>query len=133
MLLQMAECLSFLWLSSIPFVVVLCSVLSDSLWPHGLQLNRPPLSMGFSRQEYWSGWPFPTPERSSRPRDWTCISCHLAGGFFTPEPSGKPSIPWCTHISHFYPFISRWALRLLPYPGYYKQSYEHGDACFSSN
>ena len=21
-----------------------------------------PLSMGFSRQEYWSGWPFPSPE-----------------------------------------------------------------------
>ena len=20
-----------------------------------------PLSMGFSRQEYWSGWPFPSP------------------------------------------------------------------------
>ena len=22
---------------------------------------RAPLSMGFSRQEYWSGWPFPSP------------------------------------------------------------------------
>ena len=21
-----------------------------------------PLSMGFSRQEYWSGWPFPSPK-----------------------------------------------------------------------
>ena len=34
-----------------------------------------PLSMGFSRQEYWSGLPFPPPEESSRPKDLTCISC----------------------------------------------------------
>ena len=33
-------------------------VMSDSLWPHGPQ---PPLSMEFSRQEYWSGLPFPSP------------------------------------------------------------------------
>ena len=26
-----------------------------------------PLSMGFSRQEYWSGWPFPSPEDLSDP------------------------------------------------------------------
>ena len=24
--------------------------------------HRAPLSMGFSRQEYWSGFPFPSPE-----------------------------------------------------------------------
>ena len=28
-----------------------------------------PLSMGFSRQEYWSGLPYPPPRGSSRPRD----------------------------------------------------------------
>ena len=33
-----------------------CLVVSDSLWPHG---HQAPLSMGFSRQEYWSGLPFP--------------------------------------------------------------------------
>ena len=33
-----------------------CSVVSDSLWPHGLQPTR--LSMGFSRQSHRSGWPF---------------------------------------------------------------------------
>ena len=31
---------------------------SDSLRPHG---HQAPLSMGFSRQEYWSGLPFPSP------------------------------------------------------------------------
>ena len=37
-----------------------CSVLSNSLWPHG---PYPPgsLSMRFSRQECWSGFSFPSP------------------------------------------------------------------------
>ena len=35
-----------------------CSVVSDSLRPHGHQAL---LSMGFSRQEHWSGLPFPSP------------------------------------------------------------------------
>ena len=34
--------------------------LSDSLRPHGLACQAP-LSMGFSKQEYWSGLPFPSP------------------------------------------------------------------------
>ena len=29
---------------------------------------------GFSRQEYWSGLPFPSPGESSRLRDWTHVS-----------------------------------------------------------
>ena len=33
-----------------------------------------PLSMGFSRQEYWSGLPCPPPGESSRSRDWTWVS-----------------------------------------------------------
>ena len=36
------------------------SVVSDSLRPHGLA-RQAPLSMGFSRQEDWSGLPFPYP------------------------------------------------------------------------
>ena len=40
-------------------VCVSHSVVSDSLRPHGLQPT--PLSMEFSRQEYWSGLPFPSP------------------------------------------------------------------------
>ena len=34
-----------------------------------------PLSMGFSRQESWSGVPFLNCRGSSQPRDRTCISC----------------------------------------------------------
>ena len=36
------------------------SVMSDSLQSHGLTVaHQVPLSMRFSRQEYWSGLPFP--------------------------------------------------------------------------
>ena len=41
-----------------------------------------PLSMGFSRQEYWSVLPLPTPGESSQPRNWTWVSC-IAGRFST--------------------------------------------------
>ena len=35
---------------------------SNSLQPHGLYVaHQVPLSMGFSRQEYWSGLLFPSP------------------------------------------------------------------------
>ena len=40
-----------------------------------------PLSMGFSRQEYWSGCLFLL-WGSSQPRDRTLVSC-IAGRFFT--------------------------------------------------
>ena len=33
----------------------------DSLRSHGLQPAMSPLSLRFSRQEYWSGLPFPSP------------------------------------------------------------------------
>ena len=52
-----------------------------------------PLSMQFSRQEYWSGLPLPTPAESYQPRDQTHLSCisstgrrilyHCATGTFT--------------------------------------------------
>ena len=48
--------------------------------------------MGFSRQEHWSGLPFPPPGIFP-PRDPTQVSC-TAGGFFTPEPAGKPDVTW---------------------------------------
>ena len=51
------------------------SVVSDSLWPHGLYVaHQAPLSMEFSKnssihgilQEYWSRLSFPSPERNER-------------------------------------------------------------------
>ena len=49
------------------------------------------LSMRFPRQEYWSGLPFPPPGDLPNPRTEP-VSPALAGGFFTTEPPGKPSM-----------------------------------------
>ena len=46
--------------------------------------HQAPLSVGFSRQQYWSGLPCPSPGDWSWPRDQThisCISC-ITGEFF---------------------------------------------------
>ena len=50
------------------------------------------LSMGFSRKEYWSGLPFPSPGDLPDPgiESASPVSSALAGGFFTTVPSGKP-------------------------------------------
>ena len=55
-------------------------------------VSQASLSMQFSRQEYWSGLPFPIPE--DLPETWVKPSSPgsraVAGGFFTTEPPGKP-------------------------------------------
>ena len=51
--------------------------------------HQTPLSMGFPRQEYWSGLPFPPPGDIPEP-GIEPMSPALAGGFFTIEPPGKP-------------------------------------------
>ena len=50
------------------------------------------LSMEFSRQEYWSGLPFPTPGDlpDSGMKPMSLVSPALAGGFFTTARHGKP-------------------------------------------
>ena len=48
-----------------------------------------PLSMGFLKQEHWSGWLFPPPGDAPNP-EIEPTSSTLAGGFFTTEPPGKP-------------------------------------------
>ena len=48
-----------------------------------------PLSMGFPRQEYWSGLPFPSLVDLPNPR-MEPMSSALAGRFLTTELSGKP-------------------------------------------
>ena len=51
-----------------------------------------PLSMAFSRQEYWSGLPFPSPGDLLHPgiEPVSPVSLALAAGFFTTVPPGKP-------------------------------------------
>ena len=56
--------------------------------------HQAPLSMGFSRQEYQSGLPFPPlgglPHSGTKPA--SPASPALGGRFFTTEPPGKPLI-----------------------------------------
>ena len=60
-----------------------------------------PLSMGFPRQEYWSGLLFSSPGDLPNP-GIKSVSPALAGGFFTTEPPGKPrELPGNNHHSHF--------------------------------
>ena len=50
-----------------------------------------PLSMGFPRQEYWSGLPFPSPGDLPDP-GIEYVSPTLAGGFYTTESPGEPML-----------------------------------------
>ena len=58
--------------------------------------RQPPLSMGFPRQEYWSGLPFlppgDLPDPGIEPESLT--SSALAGGFFT------TSTTWAAQVSY---------------------------------
>ena len=47
--------------SSLCCAVLSCSVVSNSLRPHGLESARLLCPWGFSSQEYWSGLPCPPP------------------------------------------------------------------------
>ena len=69
--------------------------LFETLWTVACQA---PLSMGFPRQEYWGGLPFPSPGDPPNPGIELVSPTHpaLAGEFLTPEPPGKPSM---TYIS----------------------------------
>ena len=67
-------------------VTQLCRTFCD---PMDCIACQAPLFMGFSRQEYWSGLPFPPPEDLPNP-GIIPVSPSLAGRFFTTEPSRKP-------------------------------------------
>ena len=77
-----------------------CSVVSDSSvtpWTVGSEgAHQAPLSMEFSRQEYWSGLPCPPlgdlPDLGIEPK--SPASRTLAGGCFTTMPPGKPCSQW---------------------------------------
>ena len=63
--------------------------MSDSFATPWTVACQVPLSMGFSRQEYWSELPCPPPGDLPKSKIGS-TSPALAGGFFTAEPSGKP-------------------------------------------
>ena len=76
--------------------------------------HQAPLSMGFSRQEYWSGLPFPFPGDLPNPgiKPW---SPALQADALPSEPPGKPlsvgnfiqvSPPHFNHFSHEFLIVS---------------------------
>ena len=65
------------------------SVMSDSATPWAV-VPQAPQSMRFSRQECWSGLPFPS-SGDLLDTGIKLASPVLTGGFFTTEPPGKPT------------------------------------------
>ena len=76
-------------MSHVPAYVLTHSVMSDSVtsWTAAHQV---PLSMGFSRQEYWSRLLFPSPGDLPDTRIKP-VSPALADKFPTTKPPGKPN------------------------------------------
>ena len=78
---------------------VMCAVLNHfshvwlSVTPWTVACHAP-LSMGFSRQEYWSGLPCPPPGDLSNPGMELCLWCllHWQAGPLPIAPPGKPTI-----------------------------------------
>ena len=76
--------------------------MSNSLWPHRTVASQAPLSMGFSRQEYWSGSPFPPPGHlpESGAERKSLASPALAAASSSLAPPGRP-----THTSYIHIFF----------------------------
>ena len=80
-------------------------IISSSLAAPWTIDHEVPLSVGFSRQEYWSGLPFlplgDLPDLGIKPT--SLVSPVLAGRFFTTEPPGKLCVFDSTKIDHVFP------------------------------
>ena len=72
--------------------VLSCVQLFATPWTVACQASP---SMELSRQEHWSGLPFPTPGDLFDPgiKPVSLVSPALAGGFFTTAVPGKPPLP----------------------------------------
>ena len=66
--------------------------------------SQAPLSVGFSRQEYWSGLPFPSPRELPDPRIKPTSPAYpeLSGSFFIIESPGKPLLIIITYQVSLY-------------------------------
>ena len=69
--------------------VCVCSVMSGSFLTPWTGSHQTPLTIEFSRQEYWSGLPFPPAGDLPNP-GVNPMSPSLAGKYLTTEPPGKP-------------------------------------------
>ena len=90
-------------------MLLLWSVMFDSLWPPQTAAYQAPLSTGFSRLEYWSGLQCPPPEDLPNPGTEPSFLVYpaLAGGFFTT--SGTWEAPVCLYTNPIiYIFYTLW-------------------------
>ena len=71
------------WVNILPTILHACLVKSDFGIPSTVA-HQAPLSMGFSREEYWSVFPCPPPGDLPNPgiKPTSLLSPVLAGGFF---------------------------------------------------
>ena len=73
--------------------------------------RQAPLPMEFSREEYWSGLPFPAagdlPDPGIQPA--SLLSPALASGFFTTAPPGKPLL-LLSHMHLRFLYVFSWLL-----------------------
>ena len=78
-----------------------CSLVSSSFATPWTVAYQAPLFMGFPRQEYWCGLPFPSPGDLPNPgtEPASLVAPALTGGFFTAAPAGKPQV--ITNIKDF--------------------------------
>ena len=78
----------------------MCAKLCPTPCNPGTVTHQAPLSMEFSRQEYWSGLPFPTPgdlpDPGSEPA--SLESPALSGGFFTTSTTWEAYIIAFTYV-----------------------------------
>ena len=111
-------------------VCVSLSVLSESATPSTVA-HQAPLSKGFSRQEYWSGLPFPSPGDLPDPGIEPTFPALQADSLLS-EPPGKspqfsdiikiPLLLGRKLISHKYPYNPSLPLPSLPTPSRSSQS-----------
>ena len=80
--------MAFLTLQTLHIYTCMCVQLLGQLWL--FVACQASLSMGYPRQEYWSGLPFPSQRDLLNP-GIEPASPTLAGSFFTTEPPGKSS------------------------------------------
>ena len=79
--------------------------MSNSWQSHGLVACPAPLFMEFSRQEYWSGWPFPSLGDLYNPG--------IEHGSFSLQANSSPSEPPRKPNHTVYPFIPQLCLECM--------------------
>ena len=90
------------------FMCVCVCVASNSFVTPGTVLLQTPLSVGFPRQEYSSGLPFPTPEDVADPGYQSYVSC-IGRQILYHVPPGK------LHYMYIYIFMCSGLYQLIPY------------------